>query len=297
MDVAPRDASAYLLLGNLRMVQKRPDEAEKLYSEALALNPASLDALAGIVDLTIQRKDIPKALRLVQDEIPRVPNNSEIYLMLGRIEMLNQDFMKAEDALGKAIDFDKNNVPAFMALASLQVSRGEPQKAIEVCKRALQFNPRSLVTYDYLGSILESQNQWQEAQIDYQQALKIQPDYPPAANNLAYLMLEHGENVNVAISLAQAARKGLLNVPNSADTLGWADYHLGLYSAAVDQFQEAIKGDGKNPTYHFHLGLAYEKENNHVLAKKQLTLALEINPKFGQAAEIRKLLAESLQHN
>jgi tetratricopeptide (TPR) repeat protein len=45
-------------------------------------------------------------------------------------------------------------------------------------------------------------NEWQKAQDLYQKALQIQPDYPVAANNLGYLMLNRSGNVNVALSLA-----------------------------------------------------------------------------------------------
>jgi Tfp pilus assembly protein PilF len=116
-----------------------------------------------------------------------------------------------------------------------------------------------------------------------------------AANNLAYLMLMHNENPNVAFTLAQTARKGLPNLPNSADTLGWAYYSQGVYSAAADLLEEAIKADPKNPNYHYHLGMVYEKQANYPLAKKQFEDALQINPNYTQAAEIRKMLAES--HN
>ena len=89
-------------------------------------------------------------------------------------------------------------------------------------------------------------------------------------------MLEHGENVNVATSLAQTARKGMPDLPSSADTLGWAYYHQGVYTSATDLFQEAIKQEPQNPTYHYHLGLAYQKQNNYALAKKELQSALRI---------------------
>ena len=118
---------------------------------------------------------------------------------------------------------------------------------------------------------------------------EIQPDYALAANNLAYLMLEHGGNVNVALSLAQLGRKGMPDSPNSADTLGWAYYQQGVYNAAIDLFQEAIKaqesvkGSPENPTYHYHLGMAYLKSNNFDMAKKQLQYTLQISPNYSQA--------------
>jgi len=63
----------------------------------------------------------------------------------------------------------------------------------------------------------EAQGDWEKAQAAYQRALAIRPEEPLAANNLAYLMLEHSGNVNVALTLAQTARRNLPNIPSSAD--------------------------------------------------------------------------------
>jgi tetratricopeptide (TPR) repeat protein len=106
-------------------------------------------------------------------------------------------------------------------------------------------------------------------------------------------MLEHGGNVNVAVTLAQTARKGMPDSPNSADTLGWAYYQQGVYNASIDLFQEAIKANPDNPTYHYHLGMAYQKSNNFAMAKKQLEYTLQISPNYSQAGEIKKILAEN----
>ena len=92
---------------------------------------------------------------------------------------------------------------------------------------------------------------------------------------------------------AQTARKGLPNLPNSADTLGWAYYQQGAYSAAIEALQEAVKGSPNSATYHYHLGMAYQKANNLSMAKKEFARALEINPKISQADEINKLLGAS----
>ena len=105
-------------------------------------------------------------------------------------------------------------------------------------------------------------------------------------------MLEHGENVNVALSLAQTARKGLPNLPSTADTLGWAYYNEKVFDSAIGLFQEAIKGDAKNPTFHYHLGMTYEKNNNPSMAKKEFEETLQISPNYGQADEIRKFLSQ-----
>ncbi len=92
-------------------------------------------------------------------------------------------------------------------------------------------------------------------------------------------MLEHGGDLNVALTLAQTARRGLPTLPNSADTLGWAYYHGGSFSVAAPLFEEAVKKEPSNSTYHYHLGLTYQKLKEPTRARAELQKAISIAPK------------------
>jgi tetratricopeptide (TPR) repeat protein len=297
MSLAPQDADPFTLMGDLRIVQKNPDEAAKFYAQALALNPSASGALTGLINIDLGRKMPAQALSLVQDQITRAPGNSYLYVLLGQVEAANQDPAKAEAAFQKAIDLDKNNVPAVLLLANVLVSRGSLDEAISSYQRALVANPGDIRIYIAMAGLFEKRDQWQSAEDMYKKALQIQPNNPLAANNLAYLMLDHGGDVNVALSLAQTGRRGLPNLPASADTLGWAYYHQGAYDSAIDALQQAVNGDPKNATYHYHLGMSYEKVSNFAQAKKQLEWTLQLSPDFSQAAEIRGLLSGQPQHD
>jgi cellulose synthase operon protein C len=71
-------------------------------------------------------------------------------------------------------------------------------------------------------------------------------------------MLQTGGNVDVAISLAQTARRLMPDSPNAADTLGWAYYQKGLYPTAIDLFKEALKKAPNDPTFQDHLKKAQQ---------------------------------------
>jgi tetratricopeptide (TPR) repeat protein len=159
-------------------------------------------------------------------------------------------------------------------------------------QESIQRNPRDVRSYILLGTLEEQRGNWQKAQELYQKALQVQPDYPLAANNLACLTLEHGGNADVALSLAQIARRGMPDSPSAADTLAWAYYQKGAYASAIDLLNEAVKQDPQNPTFHYHLGLAYQKTNDRARAKEHLEWTLKIDPNYSQAAEVKKTLAE-----
>ena len=101
-------------------------------------------------------------------------------------------------------------------------------------------------------------------------------------------MLEHNENIDMALSLAQIARQKMPDSPAAADTLAWVYYHKGIYAFAADLLREALQKAPDNATYHYHLGMVYEKQNNTVAAKKHLERALQINPNSSSADEIRQ---------
>jgi Flp pilus assembly protein TadD len=141
-----------------------------------------------------------------------------------------------------------------------------------------------------LAGSYELQGDWQKAETSYQKALSIQSDDAVAANNLAYLMLEHGGDVNVALTLAQTARRGLQGMPNSADTLGWAYYHNGSFSAAAPLLEEAVRKAPSNSTYLYHLGLIYTKLNDSARARAQFERAISIDPQSPIAERARNAL-------
>src|SRR5260370_16678053 len=88
-----------------------------------------------------------------------------------------------------------------------------------------------------LAALEESHGQWQGAQQHYQKVLDLQPDNPIAANNLAYLLLQHSGNADRALSLAQTARRGLPDRANTAATLASPYIHNAPYTPAITSLQ------------------------------------------------------------
>ncbi len=146
--------------------------------------------------------------------------------------------------------------------------------------------------YLALGSLHEKHGDWLGAEEIYRKAHEAQPDHPAVANNLSYLLLEHGGDLGYAVSLAQTARAGMPDSPNAADTLGWAFYKMGVFNSAINLLQEATRKAPKNPTYLYHLGLAAQKANRLELAKVSYRRVLQLDPKSPHAEEIRQTLAE-----
>jgi len=292
IQIAPQNPLGYVKLGQLLAFTKRLNEAEQFYREALIRSPNSLDAIQGIVELDFQRGKSPNAIQFIQEKIHDTPSDAALYLLQGQALARAKQLAGARQSLLRCIELDKQNLSGFVMLAQVEQSLGDTPGAIGHYRQAIALSPNNARLYTTLGTLYESQGNWQDAQALYQRALAIEPEDALAANNLAYLMLEHGGNVTVALTLAQTARRGFPNFPNSADTLGWAYYQNAAYSLAAPLLEDAVKGAPANATYRYHLGMAYEKLNDQKRARTELEKSIRIDPHAPSAERASQALRE-----
>jgi tetratricopeptide (TPR) repeat protein len=292
IQVAPQNPLGYAKLGQLRAFTKRWNESEALYREALNRSPNFLEAIQGIVELDLQRGKAADALQFIQEKIDAKPNDAALYFLQGQALVRLKRPADAKQSFSRCIELDKQNLSGVIMLAQVEQSLGDAPGAIAHYRKAISLAPNIAGLYTTLGTLYEGQGDWQEAQTLYQRALAIQPEEPLAANNLAYLLLEHGGNVTVALTLAQIARRGFPNFPNSADTLGWAYYQNAAYSLAAPLLEDAVKGAPSNATYRYHLGLTYQKLNDPKKARIELEKSIRIDPHAPSFEKASRTLAE-----
>ena len=152
--------------------------------------------------------------------------------------------------------------------------------------------PAHLIAYMSLGTIYQQKGDIKEAESYYREALGIRKDFAPAANNLAWLLAEHGGNIDVALSLAQTAKEKMPKDSSVMDTLGWIYYKKGLYRSAIVELEQSHEKMETNPVILYHLGMAYLRNNQKEEAKAALEKALELDKKFPGYKEAQQALAE-----
>lgn len=288
----PQSAIGYAKLGQLRAAQKRWKDAENYYNEALAHDPNSLEAVGGLTALNLDQGKSEQALQFIQSEITKNSGNAALYLFQGEALLRIKRFPEAQEALLHCIQLDSQNLAALVRLAQVQASLDEPSQAISSYQRAISVAPQDNQLYAALGRALEAQGDWRQAEDTYQKALAIQSDDAVAANNLAYLMLEHGGDSNVILTIARTARRGLPNSPNSADTLGWAYFQIGAYSLAEPLLVQAVKQAPSNGVYHYHLGMTLQKLKETERARAELEKSIQLSPQASFAPTASEALGK-----
>jgi len=275
--VAPRSPLPYLQLGKLKLSQKHFPEGTALLQQALDLDPNSIEAMRLLIEYDMYQKQPAKAMARINAQIAKSPSNSGLYDLLAQLMLESKSLDQASAATEKAIQLNPGDSDAVILYAKIQVLRGQVPSAISAWEKWLNSHPGDSNGIATLGMLEESQGDLGKAEADYKHALQLQPKQALAANNLAYRMLQNGENVDVALTLAQTARQGMPTSPDTADTLAWAYFYKGTYAFARDLLEDAIKTEPNNPTMQYHLGMVYgkmkDKSNATIHLKKVLSLA------------------------
>jgi tetratricopeptide (TPR) repeat protein len=260
------------------------------FDQALKLAPDSAEALNGLLALDLAARR-PEAARARIDARIKSENASPALLMVGaRTYAATGDLTAAEQLLRRILQKDPANMNAYSALGEIYLKQKRLDAALAEFDNVAQKDPKSVAAPTVAGMILAAQGKPAEARKRYERALQADPAAPVAANNLAWMYAESGENLDVALQLAQAAYGSLPSHPDVTDTLGFIYYKKNLLPQAQDMLRKTVEKAPANPLYHYHLGLVLAKMGNTDGAKEHLTQALKLKPDFEGSSDAKALL-------
>jgi tetratricopeptide (TPR) repeat protein len=215
-----------------------------------------------------------------------------IYNLKGGLFLAKKQTGAAETVFAKAIEEYPNFMPPYYALARIYLSGKQPQKAIDQYMAILEKDPNQAGPHMLLGTIYDMQKKFDMSEKHYRAALDVNPQFAPAANNLAYLLSSREDDIDEALKFAQVAKEKLPDDPSVMDTLGWIYYKKGLYGNAIQEFSDSLEKLPENATVNYHLGAALFKQGDKMRAKLSLEKALALDGKFDGADDARRMLSE-----
>jgi tetratricopeptide (TPR) repeat protein len=280
------------IVGELQFAKRDLTRSRAAFARAYQIRPDSLDALTGLTKIDLVEKKFPPARTRLEQRLAEAPNNTRVLMLAATVYVASGDRKKAEDSLRKVIELDPSNFSAYGGLGTLYMMQNRLDEAKRDFEELARRQPKSAVgAQTMIGTIMGMQNKPQEARKHYEQALATDPQAAVAANNLAWQYAESGENLDMALSLAQTAKARLPNSWEAGDTLGWIYYKKGLATLAVTALRQCVSQNPSNPILQYHLGLAQLKAGSPGDARKALTEALKLDPKFEAAEDAKRVLA------
>ena len=290
LNLAGAPPEVHTTMASLYLAKHDVPLARQSFAKALQIDPMSVDALAGLINIDVTEKKFADARRRVEARLAIDPRNPQVLLLAGSTYSALGDPQRAEAAFRQVITIDPSNLEAYGRLALKYVAERRLDEAKGQFEELARREVKPVGATTMTGMILEIQQKPEEARKKYEQALAIDPEAPIAANNLAMLIIRFGGNLDLALNYAQTAKRSKPADPDVSDTLGLVYIKKGLASSAVPLLEQSTAVRPSEPEFWLHLGQAYVGAGNKEKARDAFRHALKLNPKFGGASEARKAL-------
>jgi tetratricopeptide (TPR) repeat protein len=281
----------WVRLGQIAMVQNQAVVAEKDFRKALELNPKQYEAVEGLTGLLVAKKDFARAESFVQQRIA-TDNSAPLYLTLAKVFRAANRPQNAEAALMKAVQIDPRNTTALSTLGSMYLEQKSIDKALNQFDTALKLEPNNIGLLTISGMLNQQIGKNDQAKQFYERALSIEPNAGLAANNLAFLLVTEGKDLDRALEFARRARSSMPQEPAAADTLAWVYYKRNLNDSAFPLLEEAVKARPENATYRFHLAAVLTGQGKKDQAKVEMNKALKLNSALRNDEDVKRVLSE-----
>ena len=258
---------------------------------ALQLRPNDFEALRGITTLDLASNRKAEATARMDAVVSRAEPGADLLFLAGNTYLTVGDAAKAEALLRRGIEADPDRLQGYTLLGQLYARQRKIDEAIAQFRDVLKRNPQSVPAGTMIGVLLEYQRKLPEAEQEYRRVLGVDSRAGVAANNLAWLLVSSGRDLNQALTFAQVASEMMPGEPNVTDTLGWIYYRLNRSSDALPHLESSVKKAPDRVEFNYHLGMACVETGDWVTARRALQHALALQPNFDGADQARKKLA------
>ncbi len=322
------DIVALTQLGSFLIKIGELDQAQANLNAALAINPLSVNASLGIIQIHLARHETNQALDLAKAIRKQAPDDASVAHQLGRIAYQMGEYQWASSLLRESARKLPDDFNVLFDQAKAAYSIGRVADAEEAMRRILQTKPEFADTVEianYLemialkaqptpegsakidqvlkndptfvpalmafGATAEKQLNPSAARQAYEKALAKFPDFIPAKKSLALLAAAADAQEPQAYELAIQAREALPNDPEIAQALGILTYRKGDFNRAASLLKESISRLGEDARRAFYLGLAQNKLMDKS-ARATLQRSLALGLKDEAAVEANRLITE-----
>ena len=292
----PNSPDVVYQLGGVSLLEKKYKEADEEFRRAYELNPSNIRGMTGLVETDLEQNKSDAAIQTLKDEISKNPERSEMRLLLadvevriGKFDEAVADYQAVVDKMGKN---SKARARIFVRLGEAYRRKGDLANAIQAFQKARELTPDDVLVLAELALVLDAAQHWSEAMKVYEAAIKLAPNDAVSLNNDAFLIAEHGGDLDLALTRAQRATQLLPKYPEVADTLGWIYLKKNLSDQAIDLFKRNVEQQPNSSTYRYHLGMAWYQKGDKTQARQALVDALKYNPSSYEKQKIQELMAK-----
>ncbi len=283
----PQSPQPYLRMADAYMASKDKAAAATSLKKALEIKPDLPSAQRGMVMLDVDAKNYQEAVataRTMQTQSPKEPLG---YVLEGDISSAQKNWEGAATAYRNGLA--KVASPELaIKLHSVLLAANKSADAERFSASWQKDHAKDAAFLLYLADGALARKDFKAAEKGYLNITQLQPNYPVAFNNLAWVTAKLGKEG--AIAYAEKAVAMAPNQPAFMDTLAVLLSDKGDYAKAAELQVEAVKLQADNPIFKLNLAKIHIKGGRKDLAKPQLDQLAKLGAGFSEQAEVTALM-------
>ncbi|MDD5306567.1 MAG: tetratricopeptide repeat protein [Deltaproteobacteria bacterium] len=273
--------------GELALLDDDFTAAATAFAKARSEDPSDVEATLGQADTLIRQGMLAESRGILQDLLPKQPNNARLHYLLGRLAVIMKNMDEAMKEFGAANALDKEYLDPYVALSEVYFKTGRDMEAMRTLDEAAKTVPSAALVNMTLADAYASRGDFATAIVELGRALDKEPDNVRAHFRMAQMYRSMGSFGDAANSLKEvekrnprynglATEQGLLMelsgkveealavyektlAANPTDLnlkirVGGAAHFLGKDARAESVLNEALAQDPKSAEANFYMG-------------------------------------------
>jgi tetratricopeptide (TPR) repeat protein len=255
----------------------RLDDADRLYAQALALDPGHADALNLSGLLALQSGRASDAAARIASAVRRQPKNWGFRANLASALLDLQDFDGALEAFRMAARLNPDEPQLQIAAANCLALRGDFAGAESQLRKVVRRYPGAASGWFNLGNAVRDQGRLEEAAKIFTRAVQLAPDNPDAQTNLGSV-LHQLQRFDEALEHYRAAIRLQPLAPQAHCNLASALIDVGRFEEGEGAAREALRIDPRCVPGHSILAAALSSQGRSAAALPAYRAAVELAP-------------------
>jgi tetratricopeptide (TPR) repeat protein len=206
-------ANAYLRIGTILLQQKRYEEAEKEFQQAIDNDLGNAQAYYNLGTVYEQQGQIDRAIENYTKTTQLLPKHGDAYRALGRIFGKQGDTKSLAQMARNILDLDlqpAERYEAYLLIANAYQAVSLYEWAIDHLNKAISIDPKQIEPYASLGLIYEVQQRWGKAREAYEKIGQLLPEVQPEVHlRLSQLFIAEGNFEDAETELSKIDTKAL----------------------------------------------------------------------------------------